>query len=80
MTNNFPLITSLLSTLIAASGNLATEDLVYLLDGLGVNTGVDLEQVVKAGEEVTEFLKIETRSKVGGAIKRKWIKEANNVE
>lgn len=63
-----------------ASGNLATEDLVYLLDGLGVNTGVDLEQVVKAGEEVTEFLKIETRSKVGGAIKRKWIKEANNVE
>ncbi|HWV38634.1 MAG TPA: hydroxymethylglutaryl-CoA lyase [Vulgatibacter sp.] len=33
-----------------ASGNLATEDLVYMLDGLGVRHGVDLERLVAAGE------------------------------
>lgn len=33
-----------------ASGNLATEDLVYLLDGLGVSHGVDLQKLVAAGE------------------------------
>ncbi len=32
-----------------ASGNLATEDLVYLLDGLGIRSGVDLERLVDAG-------------------------------
>ncbi|MGA1533769.1 MAG: hydroxymethylglutaryl-CoA lyase [Planctomycetota bacterium] len=32
-----------------ASGNLATEDLVYLLDGLGVESGVDLESLIDAG-------------------------------
>jgi hydroxymethylglutaryl-CoA lyase len=32
-----------------AAGNLATEDLVYMLDGMGVRTGVDLEKLVEAG-------------------------------
>ncbi|HEY6081610.1 MAG TPA: hydroxymethylglutaryl-CoA lyase [Polyangiaceae bacterium] len=32
-----------------AAGNLATEDLVYMLDGLGVKTGVDLERLIEAG-------------------------------
>jgi hydroxymethylglutaryl-CoA lyase len=32
-----------------AAGNLATEDLVYMLEGMGVRTGVNLEQVVEAG-------------------------------
>jgi isopropylmalate/homocitrate/citramalate synthase len=31
-----------------ATGNLATEDLIYMLDGLGIATGVDLEAVVRA--------------------------------
>jgi isopropylmalate/homocitrate/citramalate synthase len=31
-----------------AAGNLATEDLVYMLDGLGVRTGIDLARVVSA--------------------------------
>ena len=35
-----------------ASGNLATEDLVYLLTGLGVEHGVDLDAVVAAGERM----------------------------
>ncbi len=33
-----------------ASGNLATEDLLYMLHGLGIETGVDLEKVVAASE------------------------------
>jgi hydroxymethylglutaryl-CoA lyase len=32
-----------------AAGNLATEDLVYMLHGMGVETGVDLERLVEAG-------------------------------
>ena len=33
-----------------AAGNLATEDLVYMLDGMGVSTGVNLEKLVEAGK------------------------------
>ena len=33
-----------------AAGNLATEDLVYMLHGMGVETGVDLERLVEAGK------------------------------
>ena len=32
-----------------ASGNIATEDVVYMLDGMGVRTGVDLDAVIEAG-------------------------------
>jgi hydroxymethylglutaryl-CoA lyase len=33
-----------------AAGNLATEDLVYMLHGMGVETGIDLERLIEAGE------------------------------
>lgn len=33
-----------------AAGNLATEDLVYMLDGMGISTGVDLAKLVEAGK------------------------------
>jgi len=39
-----------------ASGNLATEDLVYFLDGLGLETGVDLEKVSRASDEIEHAL------------------------
>ena len=39
-----------------ASGNLATEDLLYMLDGMGIATGVDLEKVVAASRFVAERL------------------------
>jgi hydroxymethylglutaryl-CoA lyase len=39
-----------------ASGNLATEDLLYMLHGMGVATGVDLERVVAASRVVSERL------------------------
>ena len=32
-----------------AAGNLATEDLVYMLHGMGIETGIDLELLVEAG-------------------------------
>ncbi len=39
-----------------AAGNLATEDLVYLLDGLGVATGIDLARLADAGRAITAAL------------------------
>ena len=39
-----------------ATGNLATEDLVYMLDGLGIGTGVDLEALVRASRFIEPFV------------------------
>ena len=39
-----------------ASGNLATEDLVWMLDGMGVRTGVDLDAVIAAGRRIGAVL------------------------
>lgn len=39
-----------------ASGNLATEDLVYMLDGMGIETGVDLGKLVAAGQIAAHLL------------------------
>jgi hydroxymethylglutaryl-CoA lyase len=39
-----------------AAGNLATEDLIYMLRGMGVDTGVDLDRLVEAGELAQEFI------------------------
>ena len=47
-----------------ASGNLATEDLLYMLNGLEIETGVDLNQVIAAGHFIADKLGINPRSKV----------------
>jgi hydroxymethylglutaryl-CoA lyase len=39
-----------------AAGNLATEDLVYMLRGMGIETGVDLDRLVQAGELAQELI------------------------
>ncbi len=52
-----------------ASGNLATEDLIYMLDGMGIATGVDLMRVVDAGAAICELLGIEPRSRVSRALR-----------
>jgi hydroxymethylglutaryl-CoA lyase len=39
-----------------AAGNLATEDLVYLLEGMGVRTGVDLDKLVEAGRVAEKII------------------------
>ena len=47
-----------------AGGNLATEDLLFMLEGLGVRTGVDLAAVAAAGARICAALGRESRSKV----------------
>src|SRR5687767_3406613 len=54
-----------------ASGNVATEDVVYMLDGLGVRTGVDLERLVEIGRWICGVLGREPSSKVNKAFKKK---------
>jgi len=51
-----------------ASGNLATEDLLYLLHGLGIETGVDLEAVAAAGRRVCAALGRAPASRVAQAL------------
>lgn len=51
-----------------ASGNLATEDLVYMLNGMDVRTGVELDAVIAAGLEICAVLGRATRSKVARAV------------
>ena len=48
-----------------ASGNVATEDVVYMLHGLGVRTGVDLDALVQVGEWICGILGRENQSRVG---------------
>ena len=53
---------------VGATGNVATEDLVYFLEGTGVNTGVDLEKVARIGEWISRKLGRENGSRVGRAM------------
>jgi len=48
-----------------ATGNVATEDLVYMLQGLGLETGVDLDALVEAGRWISAKLGREPASKLG---------------
>lgn len=50
-----------------ATGNVATEDVVYLLDGLGVRTGVDLDALIEVGRWISGELGRANGSKVGRA-------------
>jgi len=51
-----------------ASGNLASEDLLYMLDGLGIETGVDLIALADAGNYISRHLGRPSGSKVARAI------------
>jgi hydroxymethylglutaryl-CoA lyase len=54
-----------------ASGNVASEDVLYLLDGLGIRTGVDLARLAAAGRFISEALGREPASKVARALAAK---------
>ena len=54
-----------------ASGNVATEDVIYMMNGLGVRTGVDLGKLVAIGRWICEVLGRESSSKVNRAYKGK---------
>ncbi|XP_055710574.1 hydroxymethylglutaryl-CoA lyase, mitochondrial isoform X1 [Phlebotomus papatasi] len=53
-----------------ASGNAATEDVVYMLHGLGIETGVDLEKLVNVGKFICEELGRPSESKVNRAMRK----------
>jgi hydroxymethylglutaryl-CoA lyase len=50
-----------------ASGNVASEDVVYMLDGMGFSTGIDLEKLIDTGRWLSKLLGRETSSKVNRA-------------
>jgi hydroxymethylglutaryl-CoA lyase len=50
-----------------ASGNVATEDVVYLLNGLRIDTGIDLEALIRAGQQISHVLGRPTGSRVAKA-------------
>ncbi|APE29613.1 hydroxymethylglutaryl-CoA lyase [Halomonas aestuarii] len=51
-----------------ASGNVASEDVVYLLDGLGIQSGIDLDALAATGTWITQAIGRPNRSKVGVAL------------
>jgi hydroxymethylglutaryl-CoA lyase len=59
-----------------ASGNVATEDVVYMLHGLGIRTGVDLDKLAETGAWISAVLGREPGSKAGKAIAAKKAKPA----
>jgi hydroxymethylglutaryl-CoA lyase len=54
-----------------ATGNLATEDLVYMLEGAGFSTGIDLDMLAKVGEKISLDLNRNNSSRTGSALSRK---------
>lgn len=54
-----------------ASGNVASEDVVYMLHGLGIGTGIDLERLADTGRWLAALLGRETGSKAGKALASK---------
>ena len=51
-----------------ASGNVASEDVVYMLHGLGIGTGIDLDRLAETGRWLAALLGRETGSKAGKAL------------
>jgi len=51
-----------------ASGNVATEDVLYLMHGLGIHTGIDIYKVVAAGDMICKVLGKKNQSKVANAM------------
>ena len=54
-----------------ATGNVATEDVVYMLNGLGIHTGIDLDLLVDAGEFISTQLGRKSASRAGNALAAK---------
>lgn len=52
---------------LGASGNVATEDLVYMLEGAGMHTGINLDKLIQAGHEICHAIKRVNNSKVANA-------------
>ena len=51
-----------------ATGNVATEDVVYLLHSMGIDTGIDLDLLIDAGKFISDFLERKPHSRVANAL------------
>lgn len=51
-----------------ATGNVATEDVVYMLHGMGIDTGIDLDKLIDAGQYISEHLGRPSGSRVARAL------------
>ena len=54
-----------------ATGNVATEDVVYMLHGMGIETGIDLDKLIDAGKFISDFLGRKPNSRVAQAMLNK---------
>nr|WP_315489362.1 hydroxymethylglutaryl-CoA lyase [uncultured Rhodoferax sp.] len=54
-----------------ATGNVASEDVVYLLHGMGIETGIDLDKLVDAGKFISDFLQRKPNSRAATALLNK---------
>jgi hydroxymethylglutaryl-CoA lyase len=54
-----------------ATGNVATEDVVYMLHGLGIETGIDLDKLIDAGKYISDFLGRKPNSRAATAMLNK---------
>jgi hydroxymethylglutaryl-CoA lyase len=51
-----------------ATGNVASEDVVYLLHGMGIDTGIDLDKLIDAGKFISDYLGRKPHSRVANAL------------
>ncbi|MEY2859843.1 MAG: hypothetical protein RL392_301 [Pseudomonadota bacterium] len=51
-----------------ATGNVATEDVVYMLHGMGIETGIDLDKLIDAGKFISDFLGRKPHSRAANAL------------
>ena len=51
-----------------ATGNVATEDVVFMLHGMGIETGIDLDKLIDAGQFISDFLGRPNGSRVARAV------------
>jgi len=51
-----------------ASGNVATEDVLYMLHGMGIKTGIDLDDVIRTGNWICQRLQRSSQSRVAKAM------------
>ena len=54
-----------------ATGNVATEDVVYLLHGMDIDTGIDLDKLIDAGKFISDFLERKPNSRAATALLNK---------
>ncbi len=56
-----------------ATGNVATEDVVYMLHGMGIDTGIDLDKLIDAGKFISDFLERKPNSRASTALLNKRV-------